>query len=97
MTDEKPRRSFDTPSERPPNPLDFPLKDPLRETYEGSWQKLPLIQKVGVTVVLGFWLLFIAAMVLGDGSGQYLSRLAPFILVAAVLGVCVLLFGRRSR
>jgi hypothetical protein len=96
MNDKKHRRIVRPASDPAPNPLDFPVKDPLRETYEGRWQKLPLIQKVGVTVVLGFWLLFIATMVLGDGRGPYLSRLAPFVLVAAVFGACVLLFGRRS-
>jgi hypothetical protein len=44
----------------PPNLLGFPVKDPLRETYQGRWKELPVIQKVGVIVVLGFWCVFIA-------------------------------------
>jgi hypothetical protein len=46
MTDEPPKNLAQ--SGEPPNPLDFPFKDPLRETYEGRWQQLPVIQKVGV-------------------------------------------------
>ena len=92
MTDEKSKRVFVTPSD-PPNPLDFPVKDPLRETYEGRWRRLPLIQKVGVTVVLGFWVLFIAAMVWGEGIGT----LAPIALVATILGAVVLLLRKRGQ
>jgi hypothetical protein len=45
MTDEQPKKLAQS---EPLNPLDFPIKDPLRETYEGRWQQLPVIQKVGV-------------------------------------------------
>jgi hypothetical protein len=46
MTDEQ-REKLVQQSSEPPYPLDFPIKDPLRETYEGRWQQLPVIQKVG--------------------------------------------------
>jgi hypothetical protein len=45
MTDEQPKKLAQS---EPLNPLDFPIKDPLRETHEGRWQQLPVIQKVGV-------------------------------------------------
>jgi len=80
----------------PPNPLDFPRKDPLRETYEGRWRQLPPIQKVGVAVVLGFWCLFIVAVVLSDGKGHYLNWLLPISVVSAIFGVLIL-FPRRNR
>ena len=47
------------------------VKNPLRETYEERWQQLPLVQKAGVTVAVGFWLLFIAAMIWGDGRCRH--------------------------
>ena len=40
----------------------------LRETYEGRWQQLPVIQKVGVIVALGSWCLFIAVLVWDEGT-----------------------------
>jgi hypothetical protein len=96
MTAEKHGRAFVPPSDPAPNPLDVGAKDPLREIYDGRWRQLPLIQKIGVTIVSGFWLVLIAVMVWGDG-GQYLSRLAPFVLVASVFGVFILLFRRRGQ
>ena len=40
-------------------------------TYEGRWQQLPLMQKAGMTVAVGFWLLFVAAMIWGDGRCRH--------------------------
>jgi len=74
-------------SSGPPNPLDFPIKDPLLETYEGRWAQLPPIQKVGLTVVLGFWCLFIATLVFSEGRAHYLNWLLPILVVATILGL----------
>jgi len=78
-------------SSGPPNPLDFPIKDPLRETYEGRWAQLPPIQKVGITVVLGFWCLFIATLVFSEGRAHYLNWLLPILVLATILGLPVAL------
>ena len=88
MSDYKPQRNNST---GPPNPLDFPIKDPLRETYEGRWARLPLIQKVGLTVALGFWCLFIATFVFSEGRAQYVNRLLPILVIATILALLILL------
>ncbi len=84
-------------SSEPPNPLDFPVKDPLREAYEGRWSQLPPIQKVGLTVVLGFWCLFIAVLVLSEGRAHYLNWLLPILAVATIIGVVLFLLKRKRQ
>jgi hypothetical protein len=79
-----------------PNPLDFPIKDPLVETYEGRWAQLPPIQKVGMIVVLGFWCLFIGALVFSAGRAHYLNWLLPILAVATILAL-PLLFPHKKR
>ena len=95
MTDEQPKKLAQ--SGDPPNPLDFPIKDPLRETYEGRWQQLPVIQKVGVIVALGSWCLFIAVLVWDDGKVQYLNTILVFATVTTILGAFFLLLRRHIR
>jgi uncharacterized RDD family membrane protein YckC len=94
MTDEQPKKLAQS---EPPNPLDFPIKDPLRETYEGRWQQLPVIQKVGVIVALGSWCLFIAVLVWDDGKVQYLNTILVFATVTTILGAFFLLLRRHIR
>ena len=96
MTDEQRKRFFPQSGE-PPNPLEFPVKDPLREAYEGRGQQLPVIQKVGVIIVLGFWCLFIAGQVWGNGRAQDQKTLLPFAIVATILGAFFLLLRRHIR
>jgi hypothetical protein len=81
----------------PPNPLDFPIKDPLRETVEGRWRQLPPIQKVGLFVVLGFWCLFIVALVFSEGRAHYLHWLLPILVVATIFGLLVFLPRKNHR
>jgi uncharacterized RDD family membrane protein YckC len=79
----------------PPNPLDVPVKDPLRETYEGRWKQLPPIQKVGMIVVLGLWVAFIATVVFAAAKAQSLRSLLPVPVVASIFGL--LLLVRRKK
>jgi hypothetical protein len=98
MTDtDEHRNRFLSQSGEPPNPLDFPVKDPLRETYEGRWQPLPVVQKIGVIVVQGFWCLFIAVLVLSGGKAQYLNTILEFAIVITLLVAFFLLLGRYIR
>jgi len=53
----------------------------LRESYEGRWQHLPVIQKVGVIVALGSWCLFIAVLVWDGGKVQHLNTILVFATV----------------
>jgi hypothetical protein len=85
------------PGGEPLNPSDFPVKDPLRETYEGRWQQLPVVQKIGVTVTPGFWCLFIAVLVLSNGKAQYLNTIFAFAIVIALLVAFFLLLRRYIR
>jgi flagellar biosynthesis/type III secretory pathway M-ring protein FliF/YscJ len=78
-----------------PNPLDFTVKDPLRETYEGRWKQLPRIQKIGLIVVLGIWVAFIAMLVLAARNSHSLGSLLPVLLVASILGVLLLVRRRK--
>jgi hypothetical protein len=96
LTDDQ-RRRFPPRDGEPPNPLDFPFKDPLRETYQGRWQQLPLIQKVGVIVMLGFWCLFIPLLVWDGGKVQYLNTILLFAVVTTILGAFFLLLRRHTR
>jgi hypothetical protein len=86
-----------TGKEPSPNPLDFPVKDPLREACQGRWKQLPFIQKVGLIVVLGFWCTFIAANLFGVGRAHLLNRLLPLISGTAFLGLLLFLMKRVNR
>ncbi len=96
MTD-GPHETFRPQSGEPPNPLDFPVKDPLKETYEGRWQQLPVIQKIGVIVFLGFWCVFITVLVWDNGKVQYLNTALVFAIVTTILGAFFLLLKRHIR
>ncbi len=76
-----------------PHPLDFPIKDPFRETYRGRWSQVPILHKVYVVIVLGFWCLFISVMVWNKGRPQYLTVLVEVVFVATTLGTFFLCFG----
>ena len=73
------------------------VKDPLRETYQGRWKELPVIQEVGAIVVLGFWCVFIAVLVWNDGKMQYLNTILVFGIVTTILGAFFLLLRRNIR
>ena len=96
MADEQPEKIVPHSGE-PPNLLDFPVKDPLRETYQGRWKELPVIQKVGVIVVLGFCCVFIAVLVWDNGTVQYLNTTLVFAVVITILGVFFLVLKRYIR
>jgi hypothetical protein len=81
----------------PPNPLDFLAKDPLRETYEGRWSWLPLVQKAGVIIMLGFWCVFIAMLAWNGGKAQYLYTILVFASVMTLLVAFCLLLSRYIR
>jgi hypothetical protein len=80
-----------------PSPLDFPVKDPLREVYQGRWKQLPPMQKIGLIVVLGFFVAFIATVVFAAGRARSLGSLLPVLAVATVLGLLLLLLRRKAR
>ena len=94
MNEHKGPRNMGT---EPPNPLDFPVKDPLREAYLGRWKQLPPIHKIGLIVVLGFWVAFIATVVLAAGKAHSLGSLLPVLVVATVLGLLLLVLRRKAR
>lgn len=96
MTDEQPEKIVPH-SGQPPNLLDLPIKDALRETYQGRWKELPVIQKLGVVVVLGFCCVFIAVLVWDNGTVQYLNTILLFAVVIAILGAFFLLLRRHIR
>jgi hypothetical protein len=81
----------------PPNPLDFPAKDPLREVYQGRWKQLPPIHKIGLIVVLGFYVVFIGTVVFAAGRAHSLGSLLPVLVVATVLGLLLLVLRRKAR
>jgi hypothetical protein len=95
MTDEQ--RKEVVPHGGEPNLLDFPVKDPLRETYQGRWKELPVIQKLGVIVVLGFCCVFIGVLVWDNGTVQYLNTILLFAVVITILGAFFLLLRRYIR
>jgi hypothetical protein len=80
-----------------PNPLDFPVKDPLREAYEGRWQQLPAIQKVGVIAMFGFWCVLIVVLAWDNGKVQYLNTALVFGTVITILGAFFLLLRKHIR
>jgi hypothetical protein len=96
MTDEQ-SKDVVPHSGEPPNLLDSPVKDPLRETYEGQWKQLPVIQKLGVIVVLGSYCVFIAVLVWDNGTVQYLNTILLFAIVTTILGAFFLLLRRYIR
>jgi hypothetical protein len=78
-----------------PNPLDFAVKDPLLETYDGRWKQLPRIQKIGLIVVLGICVALIATVVLVARNAHSLGSLLPVLLLALILGVLLLVRRRK--
>jgi hypothetical protein len=94
MSGHKARRNVGT---KPPSPLDFPVKDPLREAYQGRWKQLPPMHKIGLIVVLGFFVAFIATVVFAAGRAQSLGSLLPVVAVATVLGLLLLVLRRKTR
>ena len=95
MTDKQNKRL--PQSDELPNLLDFPVKDPLREAYQGRWQQIPVVQKVGVIVMLGFWCVFIGGLVWNNGKVQYLGTILLFAVVITILGAFFLLLRRNIR
>jgi hypothetical protein len=94
MSEHKAPRNAGT---EPPSPLDFPVKDPLRGAYQGRWKQLPLMHKIGLIVVLGFLVAFIATVVFAAERAQSLGSLLPVLAVATVLGRCFFCFeGKRD-
>ena len=80
----------------PPNPLEFPIKDPVVETYEGRWKQLPAVQKAGVIVVLGFWCFFIATLSLSEGRAHYLNWLMPIFATSIIIGLLLWAFRKKA-
>jgi uncharacterized membrane protein SirB2 len=81
----------------PPNPLDFPRKDPFREAYLGRWKQLPSIQKVGLIVVLGVWVLLMATVVFAAQRARSLSSLLPVVVVTIVFSLLLLALRRKKQ
>ena len=81
----------------PPNPLDFPAKEPLREIYQGRWKQLPSTQKIGLIVMLGVCVVFGATVVFAAGRAHSLGSLVPVLVVASVLGLLLLVLRRKAR
>jgi len=52
---------------------------------------------VGVTVVLGFWVVLIVAVVWGDQKGHHLIGLLPLVAATAILGAFLIALGRNVR
>jgi len=97
MTNDKSQPRHFVHHGEPPNPLDFPAKDPLRETYEGRWKQLPLLQKIGLVVVLGFLVAFIAFALWGETGGHHLLGLLPLAAVVVILTVFIFALGKSIR
>ena len=93
MTEHKAARNAGT---EPSNPLDFPVKDPLREAYQGRWKQLPTIQKIGLATVLGIFVAFAATVVLAAARARSLGSLLPVLALATVLGLLVLVLRRKA-
>ena len=81
----------------PPNPLDFRAKDPLREVYQGRWKHLPSTQKVGLVVMLGVWVVFVATVGFAAGRAHSLGSLVPVVVLASVLGLLLLVLRKKAR
>ena len=96
MTNNKSSRHFADHGE-PPNALDFSAKDPLRETYEGRWKQLPLLQKIGLVVVLGFWVAFMAGVLWDETGGRHLLVILPLAAVVVILMVFLFALGKSIR
>ncbi len=94
MTAHEPHRQ---PGSEPPNRFDFPAKDPLREVYQGRWKQLPGVQKMGLTVMLSILVAFIAAVIFAAGRTRSLGSLIPVVVLAAILGLLLLVFRRKAR
>jgi hypothetical protein len=96
MTNNKSPRHF-ADHDEPPNALDFSAKDPLRETYEGRWKQLPLLQKIGLVVVLGFWVALIAGVLWGETGGRHLLGGLPLAVVVLILMIFLFVLGKSIR
>jgi hypothetical protein len=96
MTNQKHRR-FLGGSEGPPDLLDHPIKEPLRETYQERWSQLPTMHKIYVIIVLGFCCLFIAVMVWNQGRPEYSTILMEVAFVTTILETFFLLLKRFIR
>ena len=94
MVHKKPSRRHFSAHGEPPNPLDFPIKDPLRETYEGRWKQLPVLHKVGLAIVFAFWILFVVSIVWTEGGGLHLIGFLPLVAVTAILIAFLFVLGR---
>jgi hypothetical protein len=97
MTNDKPLKGSDGHHVHAPNPLDIPVRDPLHEIYEGRWKQLPVIQKVGVVVALGFWVVFMVFGIWSEIEGRHLLGLLPLAAVVVILMVFMFALGRSVR
>jgi len=55
------------------------------------------MQKIGLIVVLGVLIAFIATLVFAAEKAQSLGSLLPVLVVAAVLGLLLLVLRRKAR
>jgi len=97
MTDDKHNRRPFTPHGEPPNPLNFHVKGPLRETYLGHWKQLPVVQKIGILLLLVFGPLETVSIVWRRDGGHHLIALLPLVVVMAILAAFVLVLSRSVR
>lgn len=81
----------------PPNPLSFPAKDPLREVYQGRWKQLPRIQKLGLIVLLSLLVAFASTIIFAAGRAGSLGSLIPVVVVAAILGLLLLVLRKKAQ
>ena len=97
MTDDKHNRRPFTQNGEPPDPLNFHRKNPLRETYQGGWKQIPVVQKIGVLLLLVFGPLVTVSIIWRGDGGHHLIALLPLVVVMAILAAFVLVFGRSVR
>ena len=94
MTYKKPGHHLSHSRGAPPNPLGFRIKDPLGEAYEGRWNRLPVVQRVGMAVVLGFWVLVTIFVVWSESGEHPLIGLLPLGAIITILLVFSVALGR---
>ncbi len=94
MTHKKNEHNLSHNQDKPPNALDFRINDPLREAYVGRWNQLPVLQRVGIAVVLGFWVLVTVSVVWSDGGEHHFIGLLPLVAIIAILIVFLAVLGR---
>jgi len=97
MTDDKHNRRLFAQHDEPPNPLNFQVKNPIRETYQGGWKQLPVVQKIGVLLLLIFGPLVTVSIIWRGDGGHHLIALLPLAVVMAILAAFVLVFSRSVR